>query len=217
LSDDYLNYERERWLDDLYEEHKPQAIEDFTTDRLRSFYISNPGLARDSLNTLLEARHLAVISPKASLVLATAAAEVGLKSAILRPIVVGLVHAEAVASHVADLVLQHTGVDRFRDLLFALLNHVAHFDLKVYTRDESTSPLWEEIQGNIRLRNAVLHRCAEVSPEEAAKALAVASEVIEVLFARTIEGLGFHLHDGYRVCQEYHLSAEMNALLSRRK
>jgi hypothetical protein len=49
MTDDYLDYERERWLDELYEEYRPQAVEDFTTDRLRSYYLENQDIARPCL------------------------------------------------------------------------------------------------------------------------------------------------------------------------
>lgn len=213
MTDDYSDYERERWLDELYEEHKPQAIEDFTTDRLRSYYIANPDLARPSFDALLEARGLLATAPRSALVLASAAAEVGIKAAILRPVVVGLVHTEAIAGHIADLVIKQTGLDRFQELLFALLNHLASFDLTTYARQGARVTLWQEIQINISLRNRVLHRCAAVTLEEATLAAAVAGEVLEVLFLRTVEGLGCHLHEGYHICTEFHLPTSLKAFL----
>jgi len=213
MTDSFLDYERERWLEELYEEYRPQAIEDFTTDRLRSYYLANPELARSSFEALQEARTVERESPRSSLLIASAAAEVGIKTTILRPAVHGLVHADALAGHIADLVIQHTGLDRFRTLLFALLDHIAAFDLGTYTRPGATVPLWQEIQANAELRNRVLHRCERVSPAQAALALAVASEVLDVLYVRTVEGLGFHVHDGYRTCTAVHLPDALEALI----
>ena len=51
-SEHYHEYMQEQALEDLYEEFKEQAIEEFTSERLRSYYLANPLLAKPALDSL---------------------------------------------------------------------------------------------------------------------------------------------------------------------
>jgi hypothetical protein len=53
---------------------------------------------------------------------------------LLHPSVYGLVNDDPVAAMVADLVVSHTGMDRFKDLLFTVLTNVAGIDFRTHTR-----------------------------------------------------------------------------------
>lgn len=48
----------EQYMDDLYEEHRKEAIEEFTADRLSSYYSENKLLAKPAFEALSEARKL---------------------------------------------------------------------------------------------------------------------------------------------------------------
>jgi hypothetical protein len=194
---------REEWFADLYDENSKQALHEFRRERLQSYLLANPEVARPAFGALRDAVSLLPDRPMASLVLASAAAEVGLKAVLLRPVVVGLVHSEALAGHVADLVLQHQAVSRFHDLLFAVLKEYGGLDLTTYKRAGA----------NIERRNAVLHRCEAPAGAEATQAVAVASEILTVLFPALVKNLGLHLHDGYRACNDSHVTERLAELL----
>jgi hypothetical protein len=98
-------YAQEEWFSELYEEHRQRALEEFKQERLQSYFVSAPEIAKAPYILFQEARAVASSSPSAALVLAAAAAEVGVKSVFLKPIVVGLVHSDALAGHIADLVV----------------------------------------------------------------------------------------------------------------
>jgi len=94
--------EYEEFMDRLYEEHREQAIEEFTAELLQSYYRSNGLLAKPAFDALVEARNLIKTSITAAFVFSAIAMEVALKETLLKPIVHGLVHAGSVASLVTD-------------------------------------------------------------------------------------------------------------------
>lgn len=200
MSISYDEAAREQYLEDLYEEHRKEAIEEFTSERLSSYYSENKQLAKPAFEALSDAKALSALNPTASLVLAAIAMEVGLKAILLKPIVYGLVHTDSVASLITDLALAHTGMDRYKKLLLHLLREHSGVDLDTFTRSGSKKTLWEEISEIQTARNAIMHRAEKGSPEMDQLALAVASEIIDHIFPDIVEGMGFHLHDGYRIC-----------------
>ncbi len=205
-------YARDEWLSDLYEEHREQALEEFKQERLQSYFLASPELAQAPHAFLVEARLVEQTSASAALVLASAAAEVGVKMVLLKPIVMGLVHSEALAGHVADLVMQHQGIDRFRHLLFDIMRQYAGVDLSMYRRPGVSATLWTEITGTAP-RNRVCHRCESATSTEAASAISIAAEVLDNLFPAFVRRLGLHLHDGYRCCNDWHPDDALQALL----
>jgi len=72
---------------ELYPEHKEQAIEEFTTARLQSYYLKNPDILAPGIRMYIEAKELQENHPSASYVFATSAIELFLKSAFLKPVV----------------------------------------------------------------------------------------------------------------------------------
>jgi hypothetical protein len=77
-------------------------------------------------------------------------------------------------------------------------------DLFIYRRTGALKPLWEEIKEVQNQRNRTMHRADNVKPEEAEKAIAVAPAVLEDLFQSLIQRLGFHLHEGSHICNDWH-------------
>ena len=113
--DHYEDYRLDAYMESLYEEHKEMAISEFATDRLQSFYAENPELALSAHDFLKDARRLAEGELTATALFGAVAVESGVKGALLRPIVYGLVHQESVAALIADLVLRNwAGGLRFR-------------------------------------------------------------------------------------------------------
>lgn len=171
--------------DDLYGE----IVEQFTSERLVSFYVANPGVAERAHWALQEARALSDLHPSAALVFAAIGIEVGLTTTLLKPILHGMVSIDSAAALVAGLVpKQHN--DDFKKVLFGILKEVGGVDLLSFKRSGCNQTLWEEI-GIIRTqRNYVMHGGAQVPPAEAQHAIEIASTVVEYLFPQVIASLG---------------------------
>ena len=171
--------------DDLYDE----IINQFTTERLQSYYIQNPQVAVRARWALNQARSLFPGYPDASLVFAATAAEAGLKSGLLKPILHGLVHDEAMAAIIADLMPQQRNT-QFRDLLFGILKNYGALDLAAFKRDGVAKTLWDEMGEVQKRRNGVVHRAESVDVTEATLAVDIAGTIVEALFPAVIGSLG---------------------------
>ncbi len=200
MTPDEANYEE--FMERLYEEHKEQAIEEFRTERLQSYYAKHKLVAKPAFDALMEARNLMNTSITAALVFSAVAMEVALKETLLKPIVYGQVHAASVASLVADLVMEHRGMDRYKDLLLQILREHGGVDLLSYKRTDSNQTIWNEIKNVQTRRNLLLHTGQMAAEKEASLALGVASTIIETLFPSVVTRMGLHLHDGYRICDD---------------
>ena len=75
-------------------------------------------------------------------------------------------------------------------------------DLLSYKRTGSGKNIWEEIKTIRTKRNHIVHAAKIASEEETDLALSVACNVIETLFPSVITKMGFHLHDGYKICSD---------------
>jgi len=201
----------EQWMEELYEEHSKQAIEEFTTERLQSYYVDNTMVAEAALRSLAEARNLLPQHPTAAHIFAAIAIEVGLKAALLKPVVYGLVHSDSVAGVIADMVIGHTAVTRFQNLLFKILSEYGGVDLEKFKCTESKKLLWEEIQVIQQRRNKIIHKAEIVTAKEAKQSIEVASAVLEELFPSVIRNLGLHIRENGRVANA---SAEAEARVS---
>jgi len=198
----------DEWMEDLYNEHREQAIGEFAAERLQSFYVDNPTVAEAALRSLAESRNLLPKHPAAALIFADIAIEVGLKVALLKPVVYGLVHSESVAGIITDLVLSQTGVKRFRNLLFKILSEYGGVDLKTFKRAESKKSLWEEVQEIQHRRNNIIHQAELVAERESQQAIEVASSILEELFPKVVRNLGLHVREHGRIST---ISAEQEA------
>lgn len=196
-------YAYDQYMSELYEEHKKEAIEEFTSERLRSYYSDNRLLAKPAFEALAEAKTLVEVNTSAGLVFAAISTEVGLKEALLKPIVSGMVHTASAASLITNLVVSHQGMDRYRELLLQTLREHGGVDLDTYKRPKSTKPIWEEIREVQKRRNLIIHKAESASREQAALALGVAVTIIEELFPKVVNKMGLHIHDGFRICDDW--------------
>jgi hypothetical protein len=137
--DEYAEYDEA--ISALYEEHKKEAIEEFTTERLQSYYINNRLLAESAINALSEARSLLPLNTTAGFIFGAIAMEVGLKTILLKPIVHGLVHTESVATLITDLTFSRMGMDNYRTLLLQILEKHGGIDLNRNTGTVTNAPL----------------------------------------------------------------------------
>ena len=193
----------EEAMEALYVEHKQQAIEEFTAEKLQSYYIAHPHVAEAPSRSLAQSRELLSKDPTAAFIFAAIAIEVGLKVALLKPVVYGLVHSESVAGIITDMVIVHTGYDRFRQLLLHILSNYGGIDLTQFKRSKSSKLLWEEMKEVQKQRNQIIHSAKTAIAEESEKAVAVASAILEELFPSVVKNLGFHVYENGYVCSDW--------------
>jgi hypothetical protein len=141
--------------------------------------------------------------PQAALVFAVTAAELVWKKVLLEPIVFGLVHTEGLATFVTELTTKHTGMDRFKKLLTAILAEFGGVDLMAYKRSDSSKTLWQEICEIQKARNDLVHE-GKSAPDAPDLALSVADTLMNVIFPRVTTKLGLHLHEKMTVCGIFH-------------
>ena len=188
----YENMSRE-----LYPEHKEQAIAEFTRERLRSYYVARPDVLAPALRTFKESKALLAEGHNpAALVFAASATELFLKVALLRPVVYGLVHSEALAELVVTAALSQTGFKRYEQLLAKLFAELAGIELKTLTRKLGSKPLLEDASEIQDVRNGVIHRGQEVSQEQAELSVEIATQVFNQVVAEVLKDLGFTVEKG---------------------
>jgi len=193
----------DEYMAQLYEEHKKEAIEEFTDERLQFYYLDHKLLAKPSVHALSVARNLIDTNETASFIFAAIAIEVGLKKTLLKPIVYGLVHTASLAALITDLTVAHTGMDRYRKLILQLLRVHGGVDLDNFKRSGANKTLWEEIKNVQKIRNSIMHKAELASKEEATLALNVASEILDIMFPAVVTKIGLHLHEGFIICDDW--------------
>lgn len=185
---------------ELFEEHYPQAVEEFTFERLRSYYLAEPNLAKPAFDSLSYARSL-MPSSKAALVFAVAATELAVKAVLLKPIIFGLVHTEELASFIADMAMQQKGMDRFQALLAEVLSQFGDVELRIFKREDSRKTLWQEITEVQKARNAVVHEGQAPTEGMAELAISISETLLCQILPRILRGLKLRLDDSMTVCQ----------------
>ena len=182
---------------ELYPEHKEQAIAEFTRARLRSYYVEHADVLVPAARAFKESKVLAEAGHHAAaLVFAASATELFLKAALLRPVVFGLVHSEALAELVVASALSQTGFKRYEQLLAKLFLELTGVELRGLVRSPGAKPLLDEASEIQDLRNAVVHRGQESSADQALLAIDVATQVFNQVLAQVISTLGFSMQKG---------------------
>ena len=176
---------------ELYPEHKQQAIEEFAAERLRSFYIQHPNVVRPAVDAVQEAKTLLAMERFApALVFSASAFELLLKATLLRPVVYGLVHHEALAELLVQRVVgRQTDIGRYEGLLARLFEELAAINLTSICREGVTTPLMKEAKELQGLRDRILHQGAPCSREEAERAFSVAVGIFEKIVVPMVGAL----------------------------
>ena len=143
----------EQWFEDLYAEYKEAAIEEFTSERLQSFYIDNPEIIQAPSQALAEGKSLLANHPRAAFIFSAIVIEVSLKKLILHPVVYGLVQSESTAVFITNLVMSHISIEKFKKLLFHIFNENVSINLEIFKRNSATKTLWQEINSIREKRN----------------------------------------------------------------
>ena len=139
---------------ELYPDHKAQAIEEFTAERLRSFYIANSTVMGPAVDSLQEGRKLQELGHHAAaVVFFVTAIELLLKATLLKPVVHGLVHNEGLANVIVQQSLGQAGFDRYTSLLEKLFAELLAMDIKKVSRKEVSDPLLSECTAQQLLRD----------------------------------------------------------------
>ncbi|KWA72483.1 hypothetical protein WL30_12790 [Burkholderia ubonensis] len=190
----------ERISDELYPEHKAQAVGEFTADRLQSFYLSNPMVMRPAVDALRESKRLRANGHSAAAVVFCATTiELLLKATLLQPIVHGLVHSAGLADVIVKHAVGETGFDRYRNLLSRLFQELAHLDLALVARDGVNVPLIVEGKGIQDLRNGIIHRGLSCDAGAADHAFDVAAAVYDKIVVPMLWSIGLTVGEKGRI------------------
>lgn len=177
--------------EELYAEHRVQALSEFTADRLRSYYLANPMVMRPAVDALKEVQKLKTNGHHAaSVVFCATAIELFLKATVLQPIVHGLVHSPGLADVIVKYAVGQTGFDRYRGLLSRLYQELANIDLAKIARDGTGSALIEESRKVQDLRNDIIHKGHSCEQAAAEHAIAVAVAVYQLIVLPMLGALG---------------------------
>ena len=187
----------ERLSEELYPEHKAQAILEFTYERLRSYYLQHKNLLVPAARTYKLAESLLQAKQStAALAFSASAVELFLKACLLRPVVAGLVHSESVADLVVESALSQTGFKRYEKLLAGLFKELTRLEIGQIKRPGAAKPLLEEASALQDRRNAVMHRGADITESEATEAFSVATAVFNEVLAIVLNELGLSIKKG---------------------
>jgi len=201
MSMDYWEYQQEEAMSEYYEglylsEFKERAIDEFTKERLRSYYIDHPELIISALAALTEAKKVENTSPTSAILLAGISIELGFKIGILKPIVFGFVHSEAAAEAISNMTIKQTGIDRFKGLLITLLNDISSVDISKFTRNGVKKPLWDERNEIQKLRNDISHQGKICTFTESNFAIAVAESILSELLPQILTSINLNITNG---------------------
>ena len=175
---------------ELYPEHKEQAIEEFTTERLQSFYLRNPDILTPGIGMYIEARKLEKNHPLASYVFATSAIELFLKSSLLKPVVYGLVHNESLSEIIVETAFSSSGFERYKKLLSGLFSELVGIDIKKIKSVGSDRVLLQEASDVQAKRNKIIHQGIVVDGSDAKFAIGVAYGVLHKIINPLLLSIG---------------------------
>jgi hypothetical protein len=180
-----------------YPEHKTQAIGEFTTERLRSFYIADPNVMIPAISVIQEGKRLAETNhPSAALVFFGTGIELLLKATVLKPVVHGLVHSAPLADTIVEYALGQSGFDRYTKLLSKLYNEFSKLDINSIKRQGAGQNLLAECTALQDVRNKIIHRGATCSDAQAANGLEIVDAVYQSIVIPVLGALGLTVGEG---------------------
>lgn len=184
----------ESMSEEMYEDHFYQAVEDFTYDRLISYYKDNPELMRRINNRIEEAQNLLSVNPSASFIFSVSAIELCIKNAIVRPLVHGFIHNESAAELIVKMVFEIRVFLKFQEFTLNLLKNCLELDLHAAKKEDSSEILWKEIENAQIKRNLVLHRGEYVQLDEAKNVLLIVEYLVIDVFSLILKKIGLGLN-----------------------
>ena len=176
---------------ELYPDHKAQAIEEFTAGRLRSFYAANSKVMQPAVDSLQEGRRLQESGHHpAAVIFFVTAIELLLKATLLRPVVHGLVHNEGLANVIVQQSLGQAGFDRYTNLLEKLFAELLSINIRKVTRKGASESLLTECTALQSLRNKIIHQGVGCGAKESELARLVSVTVYESIVHPMLAKLG---------------------------
>ena len=168
----------DKMSEELYQEHKDQAINEFTEEQLQSFYLENQNLMRPAVDAIQEGKKLQEDQYfSAALVFFVSAIEILLKTTLLKPVIYGLIHNEVLAEVIAENFLKQSGLDRYKKLMSKIFQEVANVDLSHVKRESSDKLLIVECDEIQKIRNRIIHQGFKCLPDDAELSNLVAASV----------------------------------------
>ena len=187
---------------ELYPEHKEQAIEEFTQEKLKSYYLQNPGVMRPAVEAIEEGNwQLGQKRYSPALVFYVTAIELLLKATLLRPVLYGLIHNEGLAEIMIKHILGQTGVERYENLLAQLFDNLADIDVKNISREGTKTKLFVECRELQRVRNNVIHQGQSCAEKDAEKGKLVSVAVFEQIVRPMLYSLGLTVIEKGRIVE----------------
>ena len=189
---------------ELYREHYQEAVKEFRIERLRSYYAAHADLAMSAFEELRYARTLLPDHPKAALVFARTAIELGIKNTLLKPLVYGLVHMEVLAEPIATVTTKDSGF--FGAVLTGILREFGGVDFDTFKRTGGLKILREEMTEAKKARDRVVHGGGTVDVPVAELAVTVADTILNEILPQVLKKFDLHLHPPGTVCINRHTS-----------
>jgi hypothetical protein len=200
MSNEPQDYAMEEFYDrisqELYPEHREQAIEEFTDQRLKSYYQQNPRVMRPAVEAIQEGKwQLEKERYSPTLVFYVSAIELLLKATLLRPVLYGLIHNEGLAEIMVTHILGKTGIQGYRKLLKQLFDNLTEIDLNEISREGAQKKLLEECQDLQTIRNDIIHKGAPCTKADAEAGSLVAEAVFNKIVKPLIFSIGLYVED----------------------
>ena len=98
--------------------------------------------------------------------------------------------------------MSNTRKDKVKNLLILLFDNYGCVDFESYCRSGKSVKLWKEMMDIKKRRDTLMHSAEIADIKESQAAIAVATCILKELFPIVVQSLGFHLHDGIRVCND---------------
>ena len=184
----------DRMSEELYPDHKDQAIAEFTEERLQSFYLRQPNVMRPAVDAIQEGKRLQKNGHhSAALVFFVSAIEVLLKATLLKPIVSGLIHNEAFSEIIVKNTLGQSGFKRYEALLSKIFHELSGIDLPTVSREDASIPLLKECSNLQDKRNKIVHQGDTCTENEAELGRCVAVAVFELIVRKVLCEIGLYV------------------------
>lgn len=189
--DDHLMdaLQEEYYKEEILDRYRDDLIEEFQEERLSSYYKANPYIAKPALQFLGKAKELQSVDPTSSFILAFASSEYFLKKVMLEPLVAGLIHDEALDEVIAPIVMKDKG---FVNLLLDIMRtHDIVLNEEAFGQTGRT--IKQEWERQKEIRNSAVHRCSEVSSEDAFFAVSLSELFAGDILSRFASAFGLSI------------------------
>lgn len=178
---------------------KEEALVEFSEERYKAFFASNPEMHLNTLETIDESKKLLDNQHfSASVIYSFIVVENILRDLILRPLIWGTFINEEVASLITNSILDNR-LDQISNFLFHFIKESISLDIRTLTRPDQTTPLWQEISELKALRNHIAHRGAKCDEDSAIRAFVTAGYLYNDIFLRVLSTTGFKIGPDNRI------------------